>query len=159
MAPGAGSFTITNGLGLSFTTPIQIGTVAPGVFAADATGSGLAAAVVLRVHADGTTSNSLVANCTAAGCTAIPIDLGIPTDQVFLSLYGTGIRGRSGLAGVTVTIGGSSAQVLYAGAQPTYPGLDQINVALSPSLAGGGDLTVATTVDGQKANAVKINVK
>ena len=37
----------------------------------------------------------------------LPLDLGIEQDQVFLILYGTGIRGVSA-GGVSVTIGGEA---------------------------------------------------
>jgi hypothetical protein len=49
------------------------------------------------------------------------IDLGVDT-PVYLTLYGTGIRNRSSLAGVSVTISGMSVPVLYAGPQPQTEG-------------------------------------
>jgi uncharacterized protein (TIGR03437 family) len=58
-----------------------------------------------------------------------------------------------------MTIGGAPAQILYIGAQPTYPGLDQVNVIVPRSLAGAGEVPVVLTVDGQTANAVTLNVK
>jgi len=71
----------------------------------------------------------------SGGCKAVPIAIGVDT-PIYLSFYGTGIRGRSSLSNVAVTIGGVSAQVLYAGPQGTYPGLDQVNVGLPfPSTA------------------------
>jgi uncharacterized protein (TIGR03437 family) len=36
-------------------------------------------------------------------------------------------RACTAVANVTVTIGGSPAEVIYAGSQPDFPGLDQIN--------------------------------
>jgi len=51
------------------------------------------------------------------------------SDQVFLVLYGTGIRHRSSDAAVTATVNGISVPVQSA-AQGTYPGLDQVNLAL-----------------------------
>jgi hypothetical protein len=65
-----------------------------------------------------------VFNCMLV-CAATPIDLGPPSTSVYLELYGTGIRGRTSLSEVSVMLGGVSLQVTYAGAQITYPGLDQ----------------------------------
>jgi uncharacterized protein (TIGR03437 family) len=73
--------------------------------------------------------------------------------------YGTGIRGRSDLSKVVVTIGGISVNVLYAGPQNTYVGLDQINVELPQSLAGAGLVNINTTIDGVAANTLKVKIQ
>jgi uncharacterized protein (TIGR03437 family) len=81
-------------------------------------------------------------------------------EPVYLSFYGTGIRNRRSLAGVTATIGGQPVSVLYAGPQSDLPGLDQINIGpLPPSLQGRGELDLAILVDGQEANRVRIAVE
>lgn len=129
----------------------MVNSVAPGLFTADASGSGLPAGYVLRVKSGGAQmEESLVS----------PIDLGAAGDQVYLILYGTGIRYRSNLTNVIVTIGGTPVSVLYAGEAPGYVGLDQINVGPLPrSLAGRGMADVAVTVDGKFANTVKVVIK
>ena len=81
-----------------------------------------------------------------------------PTDQVFLVLFGTGIRG-AGTGGVQVTVGGQSAPVLFAGDQGTFAGLDQINASLPHSLAGSGNVTVQLTAAGLPANPVVLSIK
>jgi uncharacterized protein (TIGR03437 family) len=78
---------------------------------------------------------------------------------VYLILYGTGIRNRSSLANVTININGTDVPVLYAGLQPSYEGLDQINVQLPQSLSGSGQVNVILTVDGQTANVVTIDIQ
>ena len=91
---------------------------------------------------------------------ALPIDLGAAGDQVYPILYGTGIRFRSNLANVVVTIGGAPVSVLYAGEAPGFVGLDQINVGPLPRvLIGRGMADVVVTVDGKVANTVKIVIK
>jgi uncharacterized protein (TIGR03437 family) len=92
-------------------------------------------------------------------CTAIPIDLGTASDTVYLSLYGTGIRGRTVPSAVTAMIGGTLVNVLYAGAQPNYPGLDQVNLQLSSQLRGRGSVPIALIVDGIAANVVTVSVR
>jgi uncharacterized protein (TIGR03437 family) len=94
-----------------------------------------------------------VFSCGTSGCVAVPIDLGIDT-PVYLSLFGTGIRNRSSLSNVTVTINGISVPVLYAGPQSQFPGLDQVNVALTSNLRASGETNVVLMVDGQTANPV-----
>ena len=76
------------------------------------------------------------------------------TDRLFLALYGTGIRG----AAVSVQIGESTLPAAWA---PTseYPGLDQVNVALTLNLRGSGESNIILTVDGRASNTVTVNVK
>ena len=111
--------------------------------------------------ADGAQTASPVFQCGAepGSCVTTPVDLGSPTDQVFLLLFGTGIRGRSALDAVKVRIGGVDAEVLYAGAQNEFPGLDQLNVKLPRSLAGRGKVEIALTVDGKSANTLEVNIR
>jgi len=80
-------------------------------------------------------------------------------EQVYLLLFGTGIRLRGSLSGVTVNIGGLGAQVEYAGQQGEFVGLDQINVLLPKALAGRGEVDLLLSVDGKTANTVRINVR
>ena len=90
---------------------------------------------------------------------ALPIDLGPATDQVFLVLFGTGLRFRSSLAAVTAKIGGADATVTFAGAVPGFIGLDQANLAIPRSLIGRGEVDVMLTVDGKAANTLKVSIK
>ena len=79
--------------------------------------------------------------------------------QIFLILFGTGMRYRNSLAGAAASIGGVNAEVFYVGAQGGFVGLDQANVRIPRSLLGRGEVNVALTVDGVPANAVTISVK
>lgn len=143
------------------TGTVQIQRVAPGLFSANADGRGVAAAVAVKVAASGAQTSQYTFQWDAARGTrvSVPIDLGSETDQVILLLYGTGIRGVAAGAPVTATIGGVSAEVLYAGAQPEYAGLDQVNVRLPRSLAGRGEVNVLLTVEGKTANVVTVNIQ
>ena len=110
-------------------------------------------AMVQRVRADGTQS------VEAVNLPNSPIDLGPPTDQVYLVLYGTGIRGHSGMSGFTATVGGEAAAVSYGGPQPDFDGLDQVNLLLPRSLIGRGRVEIALSIQGFGANRVTINVR
>ena len=86
----------------------------------------------------------------------VPIDLGAPTDSVYLTLFGTGIRNRTTLTAVSVVIGGLNARVDYAGPQSQYVGLDQVNVLLPHELAGRGTVDLLLSVDSKPANRVQV---
>ncbi len=123
-------------------------------------GKGVAAAVALRVKTDGSQVFESVARFDAAQNKFIsaPIDLSNPAEQVFLILFGTGLRNRSSLANVNVKIGVENAEALCAGPQGGFAGLDQVNLRLSPNLRGRGEVGVVLTVDGRTANTVRISV-
>ncbi|MBS1786939.1 MAG: SBBP repeat-containing protein [Acidobacteria bacterium] len=161
LAPGMATVTITNGSGTSTIGAVVNDVVAPGLFAANANGQGVAAAVVLRIKANGVQSYEPIATFDPAQnkFVAAPIDLGPEGEQVFLLLFGTGFRNRSALAGVSLTIGGLNSEVSYAGPQGDFVGLDQINARLSRNLMGRGEMDVLLTVDGKAANIVKVNIR
>ena len=160
-SPGAATMTVSSSDGSTATGTIQIANVAPSLFTANSSGNGVAAAVVLRVRANGSQVVEPVAEWNAAlsRFVAAPIDLGGENDQVYLLLFGTGVRFRSNLAGVTVSIGGQNAQMQYAGQQGDFVGLDQVNLLLPRSLAGRGEVDLALTADGKAANAVRLSFK
>ena len=160
-ANGAATITITSGDGSVSTGTTQITSIAPGLFTVAASGQGVAAAIALRIKADGSQSYEPVARFDPAQnkFVAAPIDLGPETDRVFLILFGTGIRYRSALSAVTAKLGGTDAQVMFAGALDGFVGLDQVNVSLPRSLIGRGEVDIALTADGQAANTVKVTLK
>ena len=141
------------------TANVQVSMVAPGLFTANGAGTGVAAALAIRRDIATQTDTMVpVFQCDAGGCTSMPIDIPAGT-QVFLELFGTGIRHRSALTHVSATIGGQPATVLFAGAQGEFPGLDQVNVVLPTNLSRKGEQDLVLTVDGQMANTARINVK
>jgi uncharacterized protein (TIGR03437 family) len=147
--------------GASISGTVRIAQVAPGLFTANTSGDGVAAASVLRVKGDGSQIVEALAHWDSGQGRFVPapIDVGSITDQVFLILYGTGIRGVSSLADVSAKIGGVAAEVLYGGVQPEYVGLDQVNVRLPRSLAGRGAVTVEVSVSGKPCNPVVVAVR
>jgi len=151
LKPGPATFQVTGAPG-----SVTISPVAPALFSANADGKGAAAAIVVGTGIP----PDYAFQCGAApgSCVPKPIDVGA-TGQVFLELFGTGIRGRNALTDVTVSVGGVLITPQYAGAQPQYPGMDQVNILLPPALAGRGAVTLDLSVAGQHANPVAINVK
>jgi hypothetical protein len=114
---------------------------------------------VYRQRADGSESYEPVARfeMTQNRAVPVPIDFGLETDRVFLLLFGTGLRHHSGM--LNAQLGGQATDILYAGAQPQYVGLDQINLRLSRALIGSGTVPLTLTVDGRNTNSLTLQFK
>jgi uncharacterized protein (TIGR03437 family) len=159
LATGVATFSITDGGRAPLTTIGAVGQVAPTLFSMSGNGSGLAAATAIRAT-NGNAQQSPVPlfDCSSLPCKALPIDVGID-NPVYLTLYGTGIRNRGSLDNVLVTINGTGVPALYAGPQPTFAGLDQINIRLTLDLRGSGVMNVVLKVDQHQANTVTVDVQ
>ncbi|HTA68288.1 MAG TPA: hypothetical protein VK776_08415 [Bryobacteraceae bacterium] len=156
---GTATVKILGGANSPESATVEVDTVAPGLFTANGAGVGVAAAIAIRRDIATQTDNPVpVYQCNANGCSSIGVDMGSDA-MVFLELFGTGIKGRTSLANVTATIGGESVNVLFAGAQGQFPGLDQVNLSLPQTLHTRGETDVVLTVDGQVANRVRVNLK
>lgn len=163
-ALGMATITVTSGDGNVSTGTAEISNVAPGLFTVSADGKGYPAGYAIRVKSNGdlVAENVVRVDATVPGnikYIPLPIDLGPETEQVYIILFGTGIRHRLSLSSVTARIGGTICEVQYAGYQISYGGEDQVNIRLPRSLKGRGDVDVQIVVDGKAANTIKINVK
>jgi uncharacterized protein (TIGR03437 family) len=136
----------------------QIDTIGPGLYSINGTGTGVAAAGAALYSADGASTPIPVFQCTMS-CASVPMSVGSSGQELVVTFYGTGFRNLNSAALSSVSIGGAAAQILYIGAQPQYPGLDQLNVVVPASLAGAGEVPVVLTAGGQTANAVTINIQ
>jgi hypothetical protein len=119
----------------------------------------VAAAVAVRVGPDGSPKQQLVFDCSAGPgrCVPVPVDLGGPGDQVALLLFGTGIRGRSSLSAVRmIPFLERFFEVLYAGPQSEYPGLDQINLRIKGNPGAPFDIPLQFFIDGRATNEVTL---
>lgn len=152
-ALGLGMVTITAN-GATATGNINIVAAYPNIFQFN--GEGLAAAQILRVR-NGQQTYEPIFQIVGSAVTALPIDLGPATDELYLILYGTGL-GKNNPT-VSAKIGGTDSFVAYAGAQGTYTGLDQFNLLLPRSLAGKGKADVIITANGKTSNLVNITIK
>ncbi|MBK5292303.1 MAG: cellulase family glycosylhydrolase [Acidobacteriia bacterium] len=148
LAMGGAVLRMERGGQIRKTSTLSIVRVAPGLFSADATGTGLAAAIVTTARADGSRITELA---------TVPVDLSL--GETVVSLFGTGWRGAEGASPVEVTIGALPAAVLYSGPQPEFPGLDQMNVRIPPGLAGRGQVEIVVKADGRQANPVQLLVR
>jgi len=137
------------------TAALQIAAAAPGLFTLN--GAALAAAYVIHVAPGNVQTVEPVFTIQNGSYVAAPVSLSPPSDQFYLILFGTGIRGAG--SNVAVSINGSNAPVAYAGPQDAYAGLDQVNVQLPPQLAGSGTVNIALTADSIASNIVNIAIQ
>lgn len=155
-AIGRATVTIDAESGAASTAVAEVQRIAPNLFAISGQ---YAAAVVIRVRG-GMQTVEPTSRTVNGHIEAVPIDLGPDTDEVFLSLFGTGLRGRNSPADVKVRLLSEDLlwgfatldlPVTFAGAQAEFAGLDQVNVKLPRSLTGRFDipLTVIVVVDGK----------
>ncbi len=143
------------------TGTMTVSVMAPALFTANSDGQGVPAAYVTRVMADNSQVTEAVAQYDAAQKKFMPapINLGAPDEQVFLTLFGSGIRNRYALSSVSAKIAGVDAEVLYAGPQGFYVGVDQVNVRVPRAALVNGEVDLVVSVDGKKANTVRVNVR
>jgi uncharacterized protein (TIGR03437 family) len=153
---GPAAITVAGSVGGSLSANVWIDPVSPGLFMVNSNG-GVPAALATRYTAGGSQIQEPVFQCTSV-CATAGIDLGAAGDQVILQLFGTGLRHASSSSSVSATIGGENATVLYAGAQGTYAGLDQVNLTIPQNLAGAGLVGVVVQVDSRVTNVVTIQI-
>jgi uncharacterized protein (TIGR03437 family) len=146
-APGQAAVIVRNGSREVATGTVRVNAVAPGLFSAAGNGRGRALGEAVLV----TEADTRTAELTT------PLD--VVSGAAFLRLYGTGIRGRSSLAAVSLKIGNETIPVTFAGPK-AEPGMDQIEAGPLPrSLAGRGEVTLTLSVDGRSANPVTVVIK
>jgi uncharacterized protein (TIGR03437 family) len=126
----------------------------PALFTANATGIGEAAALATT---DGVVFQTM------------PFDVTLNGRANILLLFGTGFRraaaehpndGNGVAEAVTATIDGQAARVLYAGAQGSLVGLDQLNLEIPPNLARGErSVEITLSVNGLATNRVTVRVR
>ena len=150
-----GKATVSIGGVTTQSADITVSRIAPGVFSLNA--DGLAAAQVIRTNGS---SQNLEDVFMLSGNQLVPkpISFGTVPEELYLVLFGTGIRGRNSLSSVKVNIGSVSIAAAYAGPQPEYPGLDQVNIGPLPRtlLQGKGLVDVVLSVEGQLSKAVRL---
>jgi uncharacterized protein (TIGR03437 family) len=141
-SPGMTQLTVKNASGQN-TVNVRVAAAVPGIFILD--GAGTAAAIDYTTGAIG----------TAAVFHAGDI----------MSLYATGLGATTLLNGLayaqvvpTVTVGGLNCPISYAGRNPSFPALDQINCAI-PAGASGSAVPVAINSNGRLSNTAFIAVK
>ncbi|MGE0102117.1 MAG: heme-binding protein [Blastocatellales bacterium] len=148
MALGGGRVIVTiNGTQVS-EGALQIVESSPAVFTSSFTGRGLPVALTTF---DGASYDGVV----NPDGSARPVSPGSAWRPNYLLLFGTGLRHSGNLR---IRIGGQELTPMYNGAQGSFAGLDQVNVALPPNLPGG--LTdIVITSDNRSSNIVQLRIQ
>ena len=134
---------------------ILIEDLAPGLFSANGTGEGVAAAVAQPFVNGVAQEATLVFDGTAPQGSREPEPIRLHADQqLYLLLFGTGMR--NGVE-VTATVGGLPVGVLGPAPSSEFEGLDQLNLGPLPlELAGSGEVEIRVVIDGVAANVVTV---
>ncbi len=144
VAPGKVWLKLQRADGTILDVPSEVRTISPGLLTRT---GGIPMGYAVRLESNG--SQSVVPTIDS---------IWLDDRPTFLTLYASGIRGRSSLGGVQCKIGDTPCSAQYAGpAGENLPGLDQLNLELPKSLRGKRLLDVQITVDGVSANAVAID--
>lgn len=165
---GAADVVVRAGNGAVSNGTVETSQVAPGIFTANASGGGVPAAILLRVKTDGSqVFEDLIQFSPELGqFIPRPISLGPAGERVFIILFLTGTRKAEDPNGdgnrnekIRILIGGTEVVPAFAGNQPDFVGLDQINVEIPRSLIGRGQVDVAVVAtDFSASNLVNIEI-
>jgi uncharacterized protein (TIGR03437 family) len=142
-APGLTQLTVKNSSG-QHTVNVRVAPAVPSIFLLDAAGSAAA----------------------LNGLTGVVIGPNTPLHAGdFVSIYLTGLGATSTQSGFdvaqiqpTVTLGGQSCAVTYAGRTPGFAGLDQINCKVPLGVAGSA-VPVAVTSNGRVSNTAFVAIQ
>jgi uncharacterized protein (TIGR03437 family) len=156
-ALGPAEVVVTDGQTVARGT-IVLEAVAPALFTADQSGEGPPPGVLTTVLTPFARTDGF-ALCAESGraCENLALDLFSTPGDVYIALFGSGLRGHSSLANVTATIDGEEVPVFFVGPQGEFAGLDQVNLGPLPrTLAGRGEVEILITINGRSSNPVVV---
>ncbi|MEK7830211.1 MAG: hypothetical protein AAB401_03950, partial [Acidobacteriota bacterium] len=149
---GSANVVVRSGDGTVSNGTAQVLASAPALFTANSSGAGVPAGSVLRILPGGAQVEEPLSQFDPATGAFVPrpINLGAAGERVFLILYLTGV-GRAidpnsdanFNEAIHVLLGGNEIAPIFAGAQGTFVGLDQINVEVPRSMIGRGAVNLA----------------
>ncbi len=151
LAPVGGGTTtwnvvVNNNGALSSATPITVGAVAPGIFAASGRG--------IVINLDGTLSwpvgalPPLVTHPAKPGDVVIVYANGLgAVDQPITDGQNSLDQLRNTVTIPVVLVGGQPAQVAFSGLTPQYPGVNQLNIVV-PNVPAGDNVPIQIQVGG-----------
>src|ERR1035438_8166481 len=152
-ASGNATLTLIREDGKTTAVTIPVGAAQPGLFSANSSGTGAAAAQRADLSAlsdanPAARGEEVVLYATGLGKVASGVVTGQPA---------SGAATTSNA--VTVTIGGRAVTPDYAGLTPGFVGLYQVNFRIPADLAVTGDVALKVTAAGADSNTVTIAVK
>ncbi|MDQ3011427.1 MAG: IPT/TIG domain-containing protein, partial [Acidobacteriota bacterium] len=151
VSAGVATVIVTSGDGAVSRGTVEVRNIAPAIFTANASGSGVPAANLLRIYQSGATAYESISQFDSVTGRILPkpIDLGPDGERVFLILYSTGLRKAPDANGdgnanetVRLLLGGTQIVPSFVGAAPGFEGLDQINAEIPRNLARRGRVSL-----------------
>ena len=136
----------------------SISQIAPALFTANASGTGVPAALLLRFRGVNQTAQQLVFDpATPLGERGpLLLDFGQEDETVFLAVFGTGMRAGQD---VQATIDSEDVPVSALAASEQFAGLDQVNIGPVPrSFIGRGIVELRIYINETAANVVLIRL-
>ena len=147
--------------GSAYSTPesLIIAPAQPAVFTQDQSGKGAGAINVVTANGDQFSADP--SHPASAGDTLVIYcaGLGAVTPAVTAGSAAPGSPAAKVSSPVTVTIGGQSATVAFAGLTPTYAGLYQVNVTVPDGITPGPSVPVIITAAGLSSPPVTVAIK
>lgn len=137
--------------------PVQVARSSPGIFRVDV-GSGRHAPAGYGTLVSGSMQLPVpIYQCAQdQTCTLERLDPGGATDELFLTLFGTGLRNLSA-QDIRLEVNGVSLPVEFLGAHSYFVGLDQINVRVPASLRGAGEASLLLRMGTFAVNAGQLS--
>jgi uncharacterized protein (TIGR03437 family) len=150
---------VSSGSSISVPQPITVAAAAPGIYTVN--GSGQGQGIIIGVNSAGAQTiadpsnpvhagDTIVIYCTGLGEVSPPVAAGSPAPLNVLS---------STVNPVTVTIGGVTASVAFAGLTPASAGLYQVNAVVPAGVSAGDQVPVVLAAAGQQSQPVTISVR
>jgi uncharacterized protein (TIGR03437 family) len=145
---------VVNGGNVVSSGRAPISRVAPAFFTFDSSGSGLPAALIVRVKPDDSQIIEPLGEFTAAprGLQVRPVDVSPADERVFLVVYLSGVRNATDFdqdqnvnESVHVRLNDTEVEPYYVGAQRELAGLDQLNVQIPRNFYGQATLRLTVT--------------
>lgn len=167
IAAGEATVNVTRNGSLTHTGKINVVSVAPALFTANANGTGVPAAIALRLASNNAQSTETLAQLVNNRWATKAINLGPTGERVFLILFLCGIRylpnsdgnSTNGVAeNVRVLVGGLEQTPTFAAKQGGLVGVDQINVEIPRALLGTGRVKVTVLGGGRTSNEVEVEI-
>ncbi len=149
---------VSNGPALSVPEPVIVASAQPAVFTKDLSGKG--AGIVVGVKADQTQFLVDASHPLNPGDVAVIYCAGLgPVDPAVQAGTAASLTVLSSTTNtVTVSMGGQSARVLFAGLAPGYAGLYQVNALVPAGIPAANDVPLVLTAAGQQSTPVTIAV-
>lgn len=143
----------------SFAETLIVAPASPAVFTQSQSGQG--AGVIVVIKADGTQFESSATQPASAGDVLVIYCAGLgPVSPRVADGAAAPLSTLSNTVNpVAVTIGGQSAQVLFAGLAPGFAGLYQVNAIVPPGITAGTNVPVILTTAGFSSAPVTVAIQ